>query len=88
MRFLGITESTTPVWSFCFNPWAASRFPVGPVPGSIGHAGKNMSCPPFVMSSGRLFLDGLLASIAHLRFTDCFSLKQLPVRGKSFIIER
>jgi hypothetical protein len=26
--------------------------------------------PSFAMSSGRLFLDGVLASIAHLRFAD------------------
>jgi hypothetical protein len=30
------------------------------------------------MSSGRLFLDGLLASIARLRFTGIISLKLLP----------
>jgi hypothetical protein len=29
------------------------------------------------MSSGRLFLDGLLASIARLRFTGTISLKRL-----------
>jgi hypothetical protein len=32
------------------------------------------------MSSGRLFLDGLLASIARLRFTGIISLKPLPLR--------
>jgi hypothetical protein len=40
------------------------------------------------MSSGRLFLDGLLASIARLRFTGIISLNLLPFRGKEFIIER
>jgi hypothetical protein len=30
------------------------------------------------MSSGRLFLDGALASVARLRFTGIFSLKLLP----------
>jgi hypothetical protein len=32
------------------------------------------------MSSGWLFLDGLLASIARLRFTSNARLKQLPGR--------
>jgi hypothetical protein len=40
------------------------------------------------MSSGRLFLDGVLASIARLRFTGTISLKLLPLRIESFIIER
>jgi hypothetical protein len=35
----------------------------------IEHAGKNMLCPSSAMSSGRLFLDGVLASIARLPFT-------------------
>jgi hypothetical protein len=40
------------------------------------------------MSSGRLFLNGLLASIARLRFTGTISLNPLPLRLKSFTIER
>jgi hypothetical protein len=40
------------------------------------------------MSSGRLFLDGLLASIARLRFTGIISIKPLPPRMESFNIER
>jgi hypothetical protein len=40
------------------------------------------------MSSDRLFLDGLLASIARLRFTGSLSLKLLPPPMESFIIER
>jgi hypothetical protein len=40
------------------------------------------------MSSGRLFLDGLLASIARLRFTGIISLKRLPYRMEELIIER
>jgi len=56
--------------------------------GVLGHAGKNMPCPSFAMSSGRLFLDGLLASIARLRFTDFISLNLLPIRMESNIIER
>jgi hypothetical protein len=47
-----------------------------------------MPCPSFAMSSGRLFLNGLLASIARLRFTGKISLKLLPFRMESFIIER
>jgi hypothetical protein len=62
-------------------PLGRSRFPVGPVPG-YRTAGKNMPCPSFAMSSGRLFLDGLLASIARLRFTGIISLIRLPLRWK------
>jgi hypothetical protein len=40
------------------------------------------------MSPGRLFLDGLLASIARLRFTGIISLKLLPYRTEEFIIKR
>jgi hypothetical protein len=40
------------------------------------------------MSSDRLFLDGVLASIARLRFTGTTSLNLLPHRRESFIIER
>jgi hypothetical protein len=40
------------------------------------------------MSSGRLFLNGLLASIARLRFTGIISIKPLPLPMKAFIIER
>ena len=47
---------------------------------AIGHAGKNTPCPSSAMSSGRLFLDGLLASIARLRFTGMIRIKLLPHR--------
>ena len=40
------------------------------------------------MSSGRLFLDGVLASIARLRFTGTLSIKLLAHSGKGIIIER
>jgi hypothetical protein len=40
------------------------------------------------MSSGWLFLDGLRASIDHLRFTSNTSIIRLPHRAESFIIER
>jgi hypothetical protein len=55
---------------------------------AIGRAGRNTPCPSSAMSSGRLFLDGVLASIARLRFTGSTRLKRLPARGKAFIIER
>jgi hypothetical protein len=59
------------------------------VPGqAIGRAGRYTPCPSSAMSSGRLFLDGVLASIAHLRFTGTTRLKPLPHRKKQFIIER
>ena len=44
----------------------------------IAHAGKNMPCPSSAMSSGRVFLDGSLASVARLRFTGNIKLKRLP----------
>jgi hypothetical protein len=40
------------------------------------------------MSSGRLFLNGVLASIARIRFTDTASIKLLLNRKEGFIIER
>ena len=67
------------VSSLLVTPGPEYRFPVGPGQG-IGHAGKNMPCPSSAMSSGRLFLDGLLASIARLRFTGIIRLKLLPLR--------
>jgi hypothetical protein len=47
---------------------------------AIGRSGRRAPCPSSAMSSGRLFLNGLLASIAHLRFTDIISIKLLPHR--------
>jgi hypothetical protein len=59
------------------------------VPGqAIGRAGRNTPCPSSAMSSARLFLDGVLASIAHLRFTGFTTLKRLPHPKKQIIIER
>ena len=87
MRFSGMAESIGPMW-FNRNPGRMPP-PVGRrrCPG-IGHAGRNTPCPSSAMSSGRLFLDGLLASIARLRFTDIIRLTLLPLRRKSFTIER
>ena len=87
-RFSGMTESIGPICHHIALPLA--RYPAsrsGRHQG-IGHGGKNMPCPSSAMSSGRLFLDGLLASIARLRFTGIISLKRLPLRMESFIIER
>ena len=47
---------------------------------AIERAGRNTLCPSSAMSSGRLFLDGLLASIARLRFTGMIRIKPLPHR--------
>jgi len=60
-----------------FLPLGVPAFRSGRCQG-IGHAGKHMPCPSSAMSSGRLFLDGLLASIARLRFTGIIRLKLLP----------
>jgi hypothetical protein len=40
-----------------------------------------MPCPSSAMSSGRLFLDGSLASVARLRFTGIISLKPCPAKA-------
>jgi len=55
---------------------------------AIGRAGRNTPCPSSAMSSVRLFLDGVLASIARLRFTGIISIKPLPPRMESIIIRR
>jgi hypothetical protein len=55
---------------------------------AIVRAGRKHALPIVAMSSGRLFLNGLLASIARLRFTGIFRLKRLPPRMESFTIER
>ena len=79
LRHIGIYRSD--VSSHLFTPGSSPLS--GRVGGrGIGHAGKNMSCPSSAMSSGRLFLDGSLASVARLRFTGTISLKRLPEPGK------
>ena len=88
MRFLrhdGIYRSDVSSHLVNLGQSAASRSGPGQ---AIGHAGKNMPCPSSAMSPGRLFLDGLLASIARLRFTGIISLNLLPSRMEFFIIER
>ena len=83
-----MTESFGPMCYHFFYPRAVvPAFRSGRYRG-IGHAGKNVPCPSFAMSSGRLFLNGLLASIARLRFTGIISLLRLPLRWKCFTIER
>ena len=42
---------------------------------AIGRDRRSTPCPSSAMSSGRLFLDGVLASIARFRFTGIISLK-------------
>ena len=87
MRFLrhgGIYRSDVSFTSF--NPGPCPAFRSGRCQG-IGHAGKNMPCPSSAMSSGRLFLDGLLASIARLRFTGMHQLKTIAA-SKEMIYHR
>ena len=70
MRFLrhgGIYRSDVFLLLVNSGQGAASRWS-GPAQ-AIGRAGRNAPCPSSTMSSGRLFLEGLLASIALLRFT-------------------
>jgi hypothetical protein len=83
-----MTESIGPMCHHFF-------LPLGRYPASrsdrcqgIGQAGKYMPCPSSAMSSGRLFLDGLLASIAHLRFTDIRSITPTRMGAEQITIER
>ena len=88
MRFFrhdGIYRSD--VSSHLFTPGAYPAFRSGRCQG-IEQAGKYLLFPSSAMSSGRLFLDGLLASRARLRFTDFNRLNLLPLRRKGFTIER
>jgi len=55
---------------------------------ALERARRSTLCPSFAISSGRLFLNGLLASMARFCFTDTASIKLLPNREKGFIIER
>jgi hypothetical protein len=77
MRHGGIYRSD--VSFHLINP---GRFPASRSgPGqAIERAGSNTLCPSSAMSSGRLFLDGLLASMARLRFTGMIRIKLLPHR--------
>ena len=69
LRFQGMTESVAPM---CSTPNAnlarIYRIPVGSGPDHEARR-KKTRLPIVAMSSGRLFLNGLLASIARLRFT-------------------
>ena len=69
-----------------FTPGACPAFRSGRCQG-IEHAGKNVPCPSSAMSSGRLFLEGLLASIALLRFADKGIIKHWIVAPERIIIE-
>jgi hypothetical protein len=55
---------------------------------AIGRAGKYTPCPSSAMSSVRLFLNGLVATRAHLLFTGTTRLIPLPRPTKASIIER
>jgi len=68
-------------------PGPKSAFRTGPGQ-AIERAGKNTLFPSSAMSSGRLFLNGVLASIARLRFTDFIRLNPLRQKTEAIIIER
>ena len=85
IRHVGIFRSDVLLHLVNLGQSAAVRSGPGQV---IGRAGRNTPCPSFAMSSDRLFLDGVLASIARLCFTGTTRLKRLPARKKAFIIER
>jgi hypothetical protein len=84
-RHVGIYRSDVSLHLFTPGP-----FPLSGRDGSqgIGHAGKHMPCPSSAMSSGWVFLNGLLASIARLRFTSMLRIKHWPRGRESFIIGR
>ena len=83
-----MTESIGPMCHHFFLPLVRGPASRSGRRQGIGQAGKNMPFPSSAMSSGRLFLDGLLASIARLRFTGIFSIDPTSFRRKGFIIER
>ena len=86
VRHVGIFRSDVSSLLVNLGQSAAVRSGPGQV---IGRAGRNTPFfPSFAMSSGRLFLDGVLASIARLRFTGSTRLNRLPPRMKRIIIER
>jgi hypothetical protein len=88
MRFLrhnGIYRSD--VSSHLVNLGRSTAFRSGPGQ-ALERTGSKHALPIVAMSSDRLFLNGLLASIARLCFTGTISLKRLQQRMESFIIER
>jgi hypothetical protein len=69
LRFQGMTESIAPMCSTLRTNLARPyRVPVGSEPGPEARR-KQTRLPIVATSSDRLFLKGLLASIARLRFT-------------------
>src|SRR5258708_30613600 len=84
-RHTGIYRSD--VSFLLFTPGACPAFRSGRCQG-LGHTGKIMPCPSFAMSSDRLFLDGVLASIARLRFTGQDQNIRLLNRMEPSTIER
>jgi len=56
------------------------------LPEALGRDRRSTPFPTSAIRSGRLFLGGLLASIARLRFADDASIKLLPDRKEAFII--
>ena len=76
-RHAGIYRSDVSL--LLFTPRACPAFRPGRCQG-IEHAGKNMLCPSSAMSSRRLFLDGLLASMARLRFTGTIRINDCRIQ--------
>ena len=73
-RFQGMAESIAPMCSLLLtNPARIYRIPVGSGPGPKARR-KETRLLIVATSSGRLFLNGLLASIARLRFTGTHNL--------------
>ncbi len=69
LRFQGMAESIAPICSLPLTNLARIyRIPVGSGPGPKARR-KETRLLIVATSSGRLFLNGLLASIARLRFT-------------------
>ncbi len=51
---------------------------------AIGRAGCHTPCPSFAMSSGRLFLEGSVATVAPLRFADHPTIKSSRNQANRF----
>jgi hypothetical protein len=92
LRFQGMTESIAPMWATLLTNLARIyRIPVGSGPGSEARR-KETRLLIVATSSDRLFLNGLLASIARLRFTGTRNLtcnsKSPGKRGRFYFARR
>ena len=85
--FQACRKLSADVSSHLVNLGRSAAFRSGPGQ-ALERAGRKHALPIVAMSSGRLFLSGLVATRARLRFTGIISLKPLPGPRERFTIER